>query len=103
MKSRFPFRAGFLPERGPEGHGSEDGSGRAEAGPAPKKPLLLALRYVFGMAGLGFLYIALKRLLPVEDSPYYALARFCLYGAAGFWVSAVAPAFFVRFSLARSG
>ncbi|MDR1212281.1 MAG: phosphatase PAP2 family protein [Spirochaetaceae bacterium] len=98
MKSRFPFCAGLPVEQRAPG----DSSGDAEIRRTPKR-LRLALRYVFGMAGLCLLSIALKKLLPGEGSPYYALARFCRYGAAGFWVSAAAPAFFVRFSLARSG
>jgi hypothetical protein len=106
MKSRFPFCAAALPVSPPL---REQGVWLADNGSVPgkirplwyKKFLLLALRYVLGMAGLGFLYIALKRLLPGEDSPYYALARFCRYGVAGFWVSALAPVFFVRLRLAR--
>jgi membrane-associated phospholipid phosphatase len=108
MKSRFPFCAAFsLPAAG-----TEQGAKHTEAHPVGaelrqaethKKFLFLALRYALGMAGLGFIYLALKKLLPGEDSPYYALARFCRYGAAGFWVSALAPALFVRLGLAGGG
>jgi membrane-associated phospholipid phosphatase len=102
MKSRFPFCAALPGEQ--DVHDQERDSGVADmrmTGPS-KKFILLALRYALGMAGLFFLYITLTRLFPGEDSPYYRLSRFCRYGAAGFWVSAAAPALFVRFNLARA-
>jgi membrane-associated phospholipid phosphatase len=81
MKSRFPFSA-------------------ADRTGVPGKILLPALRYALGMAGLCFLYLALKKILPGPDSAHYRFARFFHYGALGFWVSAAAPALFVRFRLA---
>jgi hypothetical protein len=61
--------------------------------------LFPALRYALGMAGLFLLYLVSFTLLPEEASSYYRLARFCFYGITGFWVSAAAPALFVRLRL----
>jgi membrane-associated phospholipid phosphatase len=79
-----------------------------------KRPgfLILAPRYILGLAGAGLVYLGLRLLFPGEGSlfaaypvwgefsPYHDLGRFIRYGLVGLWASAGAPRFFLRLGLA---
>ncbi|MDR2785930.1 MAG: phosphatase PAP2 family protein [Treponema sp.] len=87
----------------------------ADAPVKDKKPgaAILLARYVLGAAGAVLLYLALKALLPGEESifadlplwgaasPYHELGRFLRYGALALWISAGAPWLFCRAGLAE--
>ncbi|MDR2095627.1 MAG: phosphatase PAP2 family protein [Treponema sp.] len=75
---------------------------------------ILALRYLFGIAGAACLILALKFFLPGEDSvfaallwfgrdsPAYELAQFLRYGSLGLWAAAGAPWLFLKLKLAAA-
>jgi hypothetical protein len=101
MKSRFPFAAGnFAESTGTNAAGGPAESTGETTAKEYKKFIIPLLRYVLGMTGLGFFAIVLKKLLPGEESIHYQLARFFRYGVLGFWISAAAPALFIRLRLA---
>jgi membrane-associated phospholipid phosphatase len=55
--------------------------------------------YVVGVAGVLFLYIGLKAVLPSGEDWLGSMLRFVRYGALGLWIAAGAPALFLRFGL----
>jgi membrane-associated phospholipid phosphatase len=82
-----------------------------------KKPgvLLLAARYILGLAGAAIIYLGLRLILPGENSlfasvsfwglgsPYAELGRFIRYCLLGLWVSAGAPKVFLNLRIAGTG
>lgn len=62
-----------------------------------KRPLFLAVRFGIGSAGTALLYLALRPLIPPGDR----LLSFCHVALTLLWVSAGAPALFVRLGIAR--
>ncbi len=57
-------------------------------------PALKAARCLVGFAVLATVLVAPAAFLPGAESPWYALARFARFGAAGFWIGWGAPRFF---------
>ena len=57
------------------------------------------LCYVVGLAGVLILYVGLKAVLPSGEELLGSTLRFVRYGALGLWISAGAPALFLRFGL----
>jgi membrane-associated phospholipid phosphatase len=63
------------------------------------KGVMLVVRYLLGMVGLGILYIGLKVVLPEEPEILGYVLRFVRYGLVGFWVTAGAPLLFKKLKI----
>lgn len=59
------------------------------------------LRYLVGIIGLVVIYLGLKMILPEEPQILGFTLRFVRYSLVGLWVSALAPALFIKMKLNR--
>jgi hypothetical protein len=57
------------------------------------------LCYVVGLVGVLILYVGLKAVLPSDEGLLGSTIRFVRYGAIGLWITAGAPALFLRLGL----
>jgi membrane-associated phospholipid phosphatase len=57
------------------------------------------LCYIVGVAGVLILYVGLKAVLPSGETVAGSALRCVRYGALGLWITAGAPALFLRFGL----
>ena len=60
-----------------------------------------ALRFVIGVIGVAILWMGLGAILPEPSTTVGYIFYYLQYALIGFWISALAPILFIRFSLAE--